>query len=68
MDASHHQAKYGFGLDRDKVVAELRNTADLIEKGEIVVKELAYTQKAVEDDFRSDILQLTFVAPVEKQS
>lgn len=66
MDTSHHQAKHGFGIDKDKVVSELRNTADLIEKGEIIVKELSYTLKSAEDNYRSDILTFTFVSPVDK--
>lgn len=66
MDVSNHQAKYGFGIDREKVVAQLRHTADMIEQGHIVVKEVAYTLKAVDDDFRSDVVSLVLVSPVGK--
>lgn len=65
MDVSNKQAKYGFGIDKDKVVAELRHTADMIEQGHVVVQGVSYTLQSIEDDFRKDIVQLTLVSPKE---
>jgi tryptophan synthase alpha subunit len=65
IDPSTKTGDYGFGIDKEKVVAVLRKVADEVDCGKILVNEFSHTLTAGTDDYRTDAITIKFVARKE---